>query len=71
MKKKLAGLLAALMVLSMSTTVFAATSPTAEDLANNSTVKAGDTYLQKTAMNDAILEETKTEAKKMIIDGEP
>ena len=29
MKKKLAGLLAALMVLSMSTTVFAATSPTA------------------------------------------
>lgn len=65
MKKKLAGLLAALMVLSMSTTVFAATSPTAEDLANNSTVKAGDTYLQKTAMDDALLEETKTEAKKI------
>lgn len=32
MKKKLAGLLAALMVLSMSTTVFAITSPTAEDI---------------------------------------
>lgn len=33
MKKKLAGLLAALMVLTMGTTVFAATSPTAEDIA--------------------------------------
>lgn len=32
MKKKLVGLLAALMVLSMSTTVFAITSPTAEDI---------------------------------------
>lgn len=33
MKKKLAGLLAALLVFSMGTTVFAATSPTAEDIA--------------------------------------
>lgn len=32
MKKKLAGMLAALMVLTMGTTVFAATSPTAEDI---------------------------------------
>lgn len=52
MKKKLAGLLAALMVLTMSTTVFAATSPTAEDLSNAATVTADNVQLNKTEIID-------------------
>jgi hypothetical protein len=40
MKRKLAGLLAALLVLSMGTTVFAAVSPTAEDIAAEATSAA-------------------------------
>ncbi len=54
MKKKLAGLLAALMVLTMSTTVFAATSPTAEDISkaeSAATVSAENVQLTKTSID--------------------
>ncbi len=52
MKKKLAGLLAALMVLTMSTTVFAATSPTAEDIskAESAATVSADVQLTKTSI---------------------
>ena len=75
MKKKLAGMLAALMVLTMGTTVFAATSPTAEDIsqaesaATSVTTDSGVT-LSKSQITVTVYKEATEKAEAITADAE-
>ena len=75
MKKKLAGMLAALMVLTMGTTVFAATSPTAEDIsqaesaATSVTTDSGVT-LSKSQIAITVYKEATEKAEAITADAE-
>lgn len=75
MKKKLAGMLAALMVLTMGTTVFAATSPTAEDIsqaesAATSVTTDSGVSLSKSQITITVYKEATEKAEAITADAE-